>query len=51
MSERTLHLRTRTVRVLYFLAASCALIVAGLTIFVLVGLSSMPTATNELPLR
>lgn len=51
MNAWTWHLRTRTVRFLYFIGASFALIAAGLGIFVLVSLSAMSTAANELPLR
>ena len=51
MNGWTWHLRTRTVRFLYFLGASCALVAAGLGIFVLVNLSAMSTAANDLPLR
>ena len=51
MNGLTWHLRTRTVRFLYFLGASFALIAAGLGIFVLLSLSSMSTAVNDLPMR
>jgi hypothetical protein len=51
MNALTSHLRTRTVRLLYFLVASSMLIAAGLGVFILLSLSSMSAATSDLPLR
>ena len=51
MIERTWHLRTRTVRALYFIGGSCTLLVVGLGIFILLGMAILPSAANEMPLR
>lgn len=45
------YLRTRTVRALYLIAASFTVVVIGLGIFIVMGMSLLPAATTDLPIR